>query len=388
MILDHDMFDEEHGSRTDRLIGSQGYRTKRPKKAKYDPLSLDPLGLDPYGLNPIPPRDSTKDRKIPFNHVPCYDDDANYHMTDDQALLSPARARGFTLTTKCFAFLLVDKISEVTFSDLAFRSLSIDGNWKELLRNLIDGHYSDQSGHDDIIPGKGKGLIISLEGPPGCGKTLTAGQSKRFAVLYITLLTEFAESIARLMHRPLYTVSSGELSSARYFEADDTTVRAIFKRAEKWKAVVLVDEADVILTKRNMHDMFRNSLVTVFLRNLEYYEGVMFLTSNRVEAIDTAFRSRIHLRLPYSDPDVSTRTQIWKRFLPHDTGMDLCNELGRDLNVNGREIKNLARTATLLSKTGATELSANMVKTIHTLNSEQPAFGVEKAVKANIEDDY
>ena len=58
--------------------------------------------------------------------------------------------------------------------------------------------------------------------------------------------------------------------------------------AHKWKAIVLLDEADVYLEQRSLQDVQRNGLVSVFLRHLEYVQGIMFLTTNRVTTFDEA----------------------------------------------------------------------------------------------------
>jgi hypothetical protein len=60
---------------------------------------------------------------------------------------------------------------------------------------------------------------------------------------------------------------------------------------------MLLDEADVFLAKRNRDDYQRNSIVSVFLRMLKYYTGLLFLTSNHVGTFDEAFKSRIHISL-------------------------------------------------------------------------------------------
>lgn len=54
-----------------------------------------------------------------------------------------------------------------------------------------------------------------------------------------------------------------------------------FQLAQAWDAIVLLDEADIFLTRRNKTDLERNALVSVFLRTLEYYTGILFLTTNR-----------------------------------------------------------------------------------------------------------
>lgn len=46
-------------------------------------------------------------------------------------------------------------------------------------------------------------------------------------------------------------------------------------------SVVLFDESDVFLEERSQADLRRNALVSIFLRTLEYYDGILVLTSNR-----------------------------------------------------------------------------------------------------------
>lgn len=75
----------------------------------------------------------------------------------------------------------------------------------------------------------------------------------------------------------------------------------IFKRASKWNALLLLDKADVFLKKRAISNIHRNALVYVFLRTLEYYQGIMFFTTNRVKEIDAAIASRIHFKIQYAN---------------------------------------------------------------------------------------
>lgn len=139
-------------------------------------------------------------------------------------------------------------------------------------------------------------------------------------------------------------------------------LKAIFDRAVKWNAVVLIDEADLFLIKRSVGELDRNALVTVFLRTLEYFRGIMFLTSNRVDDFDPAFHSRIHLRIPFSSPDAATRTAIWKNLMPNDWEPNVFEGLGRDFNINGREIKNLIKISMLVAKCENKELSEELIR--------------------------
>jgi len=143
---------------------------------------------------------------------------------------------------------------------------------KSVIYRLVVAHSSDASDFDDFVKGKGKGLIGLLYGPPGSGKTLTA------------------EAISETAKMPLYTVSSGALGH----KAADIykNLSRILKLASYWKTVLLLDEADVFLAQRTLADIERNAIVSVFLRELEYYQGILLLTTNHAEVIDQAFQSK------------------------------------------------------------------------------------------------
>ena len=98
----------------------------------------------------------------------------------------------------------------------------------------------------------------------------------------------------------------------------------------------LLDEADVFLEKRSAVTIDRNALVSVFLREVEYFKGIMFLTTNRVDAFDPAFQSRIHIALKYYDLGEESRAKIWTAFLkrPGTTS---------DMNISSTEIALLAK---------------------------------------------
>jgi hypothetical protein len=44
--------------------------------------------------------------------------------------------------------------------------------------------------------------------------------------------------------------------------------------------VILLDEADVFMQSRDSKSLERNKFVAIFLRLLEYFEGILFLTTN------------------------------------------------------------------------------------------------------------
>jgi len=118
--------------------------------------------------------------------------------------------------------------------------------------------------------------------------------------------------VAEYTHKPLYSINIGELTAEDKVAA---RLQNVFVSAARWDVVLLLDEADVILEKRSFEDFKRNGIVSVFLRMLEYYEGVLFLTTNRLSTMNTAFLSRIHIAIKFNPLGTKTRRAIWKAFI-------------------------------------------------------------------------
>lgn len=166
---------------------------------------------------------------------------------------------------------------------------------KDAIKALVKT-YTDQASQSklfsaDFIQNKGEGQVILLHGPPGTGKTLTA------------------ESVAEFTRKPLVSITAADLGHEP--QELERNLTRFLKNAHIWGAVVLLDEADIYLQRRSTHDLKRNSVVSIFLRLLDYFQGILFLTSNRVGQIDEAFMSRIHIALGYRPLDDDARSQIW-----------------------------------------------------------------------------
>lgn len=96
-------------------------------------------------------------------------------------------------------------------------------------------------------------------------------------------------------------MTSGELGTTT--QAMESALQSAFRIAKEWNAILLLDESDVFLSKRSADHLEKNAFVPVFLGLLEYYQGIMFLTTNRAEEFDPAFLSRIHLIIDYHPLD-------------------------------------------------------------------------------------
>jgi SpoVK/Ycf46/Vps4 family AAA+-type ATPase len=108
-------------------------------------------------------------------------------------------------------------------------------------------------------------------------------------------------------------VSAGELLHNACVLGEQ--LQRIFTTAKHWNALLLLDEADVFLETRTEKNHFMNGIVGVFLQMLEWFEGVMFLTTNRALNFDPAILSRIHIMVEYPGLERDQRMGIWKSSL-------------------------------------------------------------------------
>ncbi|KAF9690649.1 hypothetical protein EKO04_011319 [Ascochyta lentis] len=284
-------------------------------------------------------------------------------LTTEQKLICTPLLRGYSLKNKMWLNFFVNCVGDIEWQKDAFDRLVLPKNQKELILGFTESQRKNRDTFDDVIEGKGRGMIILLCGPPGVGKTLTS------------------EAVAEEMKVPLYLMSAGDLGfDPRHVE---TKLQDILEMCSRWNAVLLLDEADVFLEQRSLHELERNKLVSIFLRVLEYYEGTMFLTTNRVETFDPAFQSRIHISLDYQELSIDSRKTVWDNFLnsstqEHTITQAQLTELAR-MNMNGRQIKNILKIARLLASRKEEKLSHEHILT--TLDVTQHLHNENQASK-------
>lgn len=273
--------------------------------------------------------------------------DSLANLSDDRLWMTDAYVDGFSFATKQWGKFAVSNLSHINFRSEAYDQLVLDTEKKAMVRALVE---DNSSGFSDIILGKGGGCIFLLHGEPGVGKTLTA------------------EAVSELLKRPLYSVSVGELGTDP--GSMEKNLRQILDVAQIWNAVILLDEADIFLEKRHTGDVLRNAMVGIFLRLLEYHQGVMFLTTNRVAEFDPAFYSRISVALKYDALTVQARAQIWANLLEAAGIMHMDTHMLAQHDLNGRQIKNLIRLSQSLARQQGVPVSTDHIMNCMSVSRE------------------
>lgn len=176
-----------------------------------------------------------------------------------------------------------------------------------------------------------------------------------FTVTHNTLT---AEVLAEYKERPLYSVQCSQLGIDP--ETIEKNLAVILQRANRWDAILLLDEADVYITKRGS-SLQHNAIVGVFLRILEYAQCILFMTTNLVDNVDDAIASRCIVKIGYEIPPPDDQIRIWKQ-LAGLNGIDISDEtirtfVGKHPRLSGRDVKQLLKLASFRAKRACSPIS-------------------------------
>lgn len=233
--------------------------------------------------------------------------------------------RVFSLLRKRYYFVHIEDLIEYQYDHSAIEKLVLPNENKLVLNKLFSVNTNNI--HQDLVANKGGGLIILAEGEPGTGKTSTA------------------EVYAELKGKALYVLQVEELgTSSKELESNLTK---ILNRIQKWNAILLFDEVDIFLSRSN-ENLERSAIVGIFLRLFEYFNGILFFTTNRINSLDEAVISRVTLKINYPKLDEDSREKVWKQNL-NATGLEIktLSKLA-EIEMNGREIRNYVKLASML----------------------------------------
>jgi hypothetical protein len=281
------------------------------------------------------------------------DDEIEAEMTSELFVIPPLAPYlvCFDLEKHQWLRVHIDCMEPYEYSEGIEDKIILPESHKELVNILIT---SAGDLMEDIITGKQGGVIVMATGRPGTGKTLTA------------------QVYSEVIQKALYVVQCSQLGVTS--DSLEKSLTEVLARAQRWGAILLIDEADVYVRERGS-DINQNAIVGVFLRILETYRGVLFMTSNRATIVDDAILSRCTAHIRYQMPDKASLMQIWQ-ILGDQFGADFgkgeakakfyTKVVDEFPTISGRDVKSMLKLATFISKKKNKPIDLDMIRTVAT----------------------
>jgi SpoVK/Ycf46/Vps4 family AAA+-type ATPase len=247
----------------------------------------------------------------------------------------------YELTDKALKLLGLDNSSRIAVKRdkelrqprISLNDLALPGRTRESVCLALDhvrnsDRLMDAWGLRDTFP-YGTGVTMLFHGPPGTGKTATA------------------EAIARELEKPLLVADYSKVQNCFVGQTEKNIVR-IFRKAHQHDAVLFWDEADAMFFDRDAASRaWEVRDVNVLLQEIERFEGVCILATNRKRTLDKALERRIAARVEFPRPDRELREAIWRKLIPDRLPLDPDVDIARlsQTDLSGGEIKNVILNA-------------------------------------------
>lgn len=258
----------------------------------------------------------------------------------------------FDLQSHDFITVRAMNLTEYVYDETLSDKLVLPDSHRTLM-DVLTSEIEEFTG--DFIEDKAAGNVILCQGIPGVGKTLTA------------------EVYSEIIKRPLYSLSTVALGITP--DSVAKSLQEVFERTKRWNAVLLLDEADVFVTQRGA-DLTRDAIVAEFLRVMERFDGLMFMTTNLSNVIDEAILSRCAAIVPYSLPTKDMARVVWEKIAQInnvDLGEDLITELVDTFpQAAPRDIKMLLRLVLRVSHSKGAKINLDLFKRYAVFRSMPP----------------
>jgi hypothetical protein len=180
------------------------------------------------------------------------------------------------------------------------------------------------------------GVRALFRGPSGTGKTLAA------------------RLLASSLDLDLYRLDLASLVN-KYIGETEKNLDRVLSRAEELGVILLLDEGDALLTQRtsvqSSNDRYANLETNFLLQRLETFEGILLVTTNAGDRIDSAFERRMDVVVDFKPPDAAERWDVWQLHLPanHRVDPDFLDEAASRCVLSGGQIRNAVLHASLLA---------------------------------------
>ena len=180
------------------------------------------------------------------------------------------------------------------------------------------------------------GVRALFSGPSGTGKTMAA------------------RLLASSLGMDLYRLDLAAVVN-KYIGETEKNLNQVFARAEELDVILLLDEGDALLTNRtsvqSSNDRYANLETNFLLQRIESFEGILLVTTNAANRIDSAFQRRMDVVVDFRPPDPNERWLIWQLHLPADHEVDgrWLEEAAQRCAFTGGQIRNAVLHASALA---------------------------------------
>jgi SpoVK/Ycf46/Vps4 family AAA+-type ATPase len=165
---------------------------------------------------------------------------------------------------------------------------------------------------------------------------------------------------------------------SKYIGETEKNISSLFAKARHMNVILFFDEADAFFSKRSevkdSHDRNANAEVAHLLQEIESYEGICILATNRKDDIDDAFKRRIKLMIHFSFPSVETRRLLWHSLLPEraprreNLALDFFAE---KFELSGSQIKDILLMAAFMAADDGAILGNEQIREALCLNYQK-----------------
>lgn len=217
-------------------------------------------------------------------------------ITDEDLIVAAPVALGFSFSRKLWLEFALSSVKEVEWSSQPLDEVAVSPQVDQHIGGLIVSQSRAASvASIGQMADFGIGLNIAVHGPTGTGKTLTA------------------KGLAEGVRRPLYTMTTGDLS----FDAEslEHSLQDVVTLASRWNAILLIENVDVFVEARQPHDYHRNAIVSAFLQFMDLNRGVLLITTRCLENLDDAFLGRLHFGIDCRNLEARQREKLWQQQL-------------------------------------------------------------------------
>jgi SpoVK/Ycf46/Vps4 family AAA+-type ATPase len=214
--------------------------------------------------------------------------------------------------------------------------------------------------------------VLNFYGPPGTGKTLSA------------------TAVAQQLNKPLLQVDYSQVES-KWVGETEKNIQAMFQSATELGSVILLDEADSLVSKRaegGSHQAnFMNLARNVFMQELDKFQGVVILTTNLFANYDEALLRRVSQHIEFTLPDTNQRQLLFRQHIPPAVPLkdvDFYELARQSQTLSGGDIKVVcveAMTMAVMNAPSLQEAALSMSELVNEINKVKAAKQIHSGSK-------